>query len=432
MFFLDKDEIIRESMVGKTSPTPSATSPVTGVSSTPANTGSVSGVSNSKGFGNSPSPSSHPYKGFSPSINRAPRSGSPSTFGTQSTPTMPAKYNEEGRLIPIVQEAVNKYMDIYDRKTLNAVFALDEAEQNSLLVSLTNRLYSLIVKKVDEVDFGEIPKTQGDIKRLSKYGDMMECIEVLKGIFEQYREPIGPVMEIQNAINNIDNLGDLFRQCFLGKVELGIVMYNTMTLSCINALSYMIAVCIEYVKTPNTDGLSVVMDKTGVTKVKDHLLYENLVKFNESVRKGEVEDALRPLIKSKARGFFSVALGIKAAFVIGGVLIALLPIIRDLVYFFFAAKERVSTYFDIQADLLEMNANELKDNPSIKTEDDRKSVIRKQLAIAASFRKLSNALAVKAKQAENKADRDIKTDDRKARIDDVETSPAETDGGPLF
>ena len=27
---------------------------------------------------------------------------------------------------------------------------------------------------------------------------------------------------------------------------------------------------------------------------------------------------------------------------------------------------------------------------------------------------------------------DIKTDDRKARIDDVETSPAETDGGPLF
>ena len=209
-------------------------------------------------------------------------------------------------------------------------------------------------------------------------------------------------------------------------------MYNTMTLSCINALSYMIAVCVEYVKTPNTDGLSVVMDKTGVTKVKDHLLYENLVKFNESVRKGEVEDALRPLIKSKARGFFSVALGIKAAFVIGGVLIALLPIIRDLVYFFFAAKERVSTYFDIQADLLEMNANELRDNPSIKTEDDRKSVIRKQLAIAASFRKLSNALAVKAKQAENKADRDIKTDDRKARIDDVETSPAETDGGPLF
>ena len=318
MFFLDKDEIIRESMVGKTSPTSSATSPVTGISSTPANTGSVSGVSNSKGFGNSPSPSSHPYKGFSPSMNRAPRSGSPSTFGSQATPTMPAKYNEEGHLIPIVQEAVNKYMDIYDRKTLNAVFSLDEAEQNSLLVSLTNRLYSLIVKKVDEVDFGEIPKTQGTIKRLSKYGDMMECIEVLKGIFEQYREPIGPVMEIQNAINNIDNLGDLFRQCFLGKVELGIVMYNTMTLSCINALSYMIAVCIEYVKTPNTDGLSVVMDKTGVTKVKDHLLYENLVKFNESVRKGEVEDALRPLIKSKARGFFSVALGIKAAFVIGG------------------------------------------------------------------------------------------------------------------
>ena len=79
-------------------PTPSATSPVTGISSTPANTGSVSGVSNSKGFGNSPSPSSHPYKGFSPSMNRSPRSGSPSTFGSQSTPTMPASRHSRSRL----------------------------------------------------------------------------------------------------------------------------------------------------------------------------------------------------------------------------------------------------------------------------------------------------------------------------------------------
>ncbi len=60
-------------------------------------------------------------------------------------------------------------------------------------------------------------------------------------------------------------------------------------------------------------------------------------------------------------------------------IIALIPLIKDLVYYFFATV--VSVYFDIQADLLEMNANELKDNPNITTDANKKSVIRKQLAV---------------------------------------------------
>jgi hypothetical protein len=206
-----------------------------------------------------------------------------------------------------------------------------------------------------------------------------------------------------------------------------------MTLSVINATSFMIAVCIEYIKRPGSDGLRIVLDKTGVAKVKEHLVYESLKDFNEACRRGDVENALRPMIKNRAQGFvMTAALGLKAVLVVGGVLLALIPMIRNLVYFFYAARARVSSYFDLQAKLLEMNAQELENNPDIKTEDDRKEVIRRQLSIAASFHKLSNAIAVDNKGSEVKATNDIKKDSKDYRIDDIENEPVEPGSGPLF
>lgn len=352
-------------------------------------------------------------------------------------PSQPIKsaVKEEGvcMLDPIVKKVINEYMDIYDYNTLQHVYSLNEEEQSTLLVSLTNKLYDMIVGKIDEIDMGDIPRTRGDITQLPKYGQMMECINVLKDIFKEYREDTQPIQEIENAINNIEHHKDLFMQSYMGNVSMGIVMYNTMTLSCINALSFMIAVCIEYVKTPTTEGLKTVIDKTGIAKVKDYIVYENLEKWNDACQRGDIENSLRPLVRARVKNLApALMLGIKAVLVIGGVLLAVLPVVRDLVYFFFAFKERVSTYFDIQADLLEMNAQELKNNNSIHTEEDKKTVIRRQLAIAAKFRKIADKLAVKAKQAENKADKDIKDDNKKSKIDDVETDPSSKDDGPLF
>jgi len=106
--------------------------------------------------------------------------------------------------------------------------------------------------------------------------------------------------------------------------------------------------------------------------------------------------------------------------------------IKDLVYFFFAARARVSTYFDMQAKLLEMNANELRDNPSIKTEDDKQRVIRKQLAIARTFHSIANAVAVDTKSSEVKADKEIKEDNRKYKVDEVDPTSDTAADGPLF
>ena len=332
------------------------------------------------------------------------------------------------------KQIVSEYMDITDYKTNTRLYNLDEAEQNTVLLSLTNKLYQMIVAKIDDVEKGDIPKSRGDITRLPKYNQLKECAKTLTSIFEQYKEDTAPIKVIENAIDNLEDNSDVFVQSYMAKVDFGIMLYESVTLAVIGSLSYMIACCIEYVKDPKNDGLTIVMDKTGVAKVKEHLLYENLVKFNEACRTNDVENAIRPLIKNRTQNLFGVGglVLVKGVLIAVPVIIALIPLIKDLVYYFFAARQRVSVYFDIQADLLEMNANELKDNPNITTDADKKSVIRKQLQVARTFRQVADKLAVEAKTAENKADKEIKKDNKKYRIDDVETNPSEVSDGPLF
>ena len=332
------------------------------------------------------------------------------------------------------KQIVSEYMDITDYKTNTRLYNLDEAEQNTVLLSLTNKLYQMIVAKIDDVEKGDIPKSRGDITRLPKYNQLKECAKTLTSIFEQYKEDTAPIKVIENAIDNLEDNSDVFVQSYMAKVDFGIMIYESVTLAVIGSLSYMIACCIEYVKDPKNDGLTIVMDKTGVAKVKEHLLYENLVKFNEACRTNDIENALRPLIKNRTQNLFGVGglVLVKGLLIAVPVIIALIPLVKDLVYYFFAARQRVSVYFDIQADLLEMNANELKDNPNITTDADRKSVLRKQLQVARTFRQIADKLAVEAKTAENKADKEIKKDNKKYRIDDVETNPADASDGPLF
>ena len=212
-------------------------------------------------------------------------------------------------------------------------------------------------------------------------------------------------------------------------------VYKTITLSLINATSFMIAVCIEYIKSPKNEGLAIVLNRTGISKVKDHLVYEGLIDFNEACKKGEVQGALKPMVQNKAKGFvMTAALGFKALLVLGGVTLALIPMLRNLVYFFYATRTRVSEYFDLQAKLLEMNVEELEGNPDIKTEDDKKTVINRQLTIARTFHKIADSIAIEGKTAEVEATKEIKQEKHEYKIDDIESTGTDStsDGGSLF
>ena len=67
---------------------------------------------------------------------------------------------------PAVMEAFVQHLDIGDNTTRKAVMYMNEADQASVLASLTAKLYDKIVTKVDDIDYGDIPNSKGDINRI--------------------------------------------------------------------------------------------------------------------------------------------------------------------------------------------------------------------------------------------------------------------------
>lgn len=334
---------------------------------------------------------------------------------------------------PAFDRAINEYFDIMDTKTRKVLLAVNEEDQNQILTSLTSKLYDNIVNKVDDIDFGDIPKTKGDITSLPNYDKITDCIDTLRNILIQYKQPEDPIDTIDFALENLKLRKEMFMKAYRFDIELPMIVYNTIALSIISAISLMIATSIEFIKTPSQEGFDIILDKVSLNKTKDSLLFVNLKKFNDACKKGDIDNAMETVIRNKMKNFSGIEIGVAAgAIAIVGILFNIIPIIRELIFFFYYSRTRVSEYFDVQADLLQMNAHNI-DATKIKSADERKKIITKQLKIAEMFRKISNKLAVSAKTCEVQATKEIVSKNKeKLHVDDVTDSVPDSASSVLF
>lgn len=332
---------------------------------------------------------------------------------------------------PKIMSAFTEHLDISSRETRRAIMSMNEAEQLSILTSLTSKLYDNIVSKVDDIDYGEIPLSRGDITKLSNIDKLEECISLLRGILKEYKQDDGLVEEISIAMSNVETRKEMFMRAFKLNVELPIMMYNNTVLAIINSVSYMIATCIEFMKTPNQDSFQIVFDKVAYNKTKSNVIYRTLTKFNNSCSSGEFDKAMDHVIKGHVQGVsegaFTFAAGVSgfgiAAGIIG-VLMVIIPILRELVFFFYYARVRVSDFLAIQADLLQMNAYNLQNgiNNTADTNEDKERTVSKQLKIVEFLRKASNKLAVIVRSAEAKAEKEVANSTKKMKLEDIDGS----------
>ena len=107
-----------------------------------------------------------------------------------------------------------EHMDLDDRETLKVLASINEADQNQVLYNLCGKLYEKLIDKVDDIDFGEIPSTKGDITKLSNYTNMMECVDILKNLLKEFKESTSTILEVEKAINNIKKRKELFQKGF--------------------------------------------------------------------------------------------------------------------------------------------------------------------------------------------------------------------------
>lgn len=307
--------------------------------------------------------------------------------------------------------------NVNDRETLRVLTTVNEQDQGQILQSLTSKLYDVIVKKVDDIDYGSIPSTRGDITKLQNYDELVDCCDLIKEIVSHYGQPTVSIQIIIDAINNIKIRTSLWEKGYQFNMQFPCITYETMVLAVVTSISFMITTCIEYIKSSDNKTFEVALDKVAYTKTRDNLLLRNLDAFNKACAKGEVDKAIEYIFNTSKKGLLgtaSVGMGIVAFTII---IVSILPFIRELIYFFYLTRQNIADYFEVQADLLQMNAA----NVQYKDMDDnqKEKIITKQNKIADAFRRISNVFAIKFKKAENDTVREINADKQKYKIDDV-------------
>lgn len=332
---------------------------------------------------------------------------------------------------PVFQEAMKSF-DITDTMTRAVLLSVNEADQNAVMTSLANKLYQHIVDKVDDIDFGTIPLSKGDVTKIDNYEQLTDCINIIAEILQQYHQDTNSIETVATALQNIIDRTDMFTKAYKLNVEMPIIIYNTMVLSVVSSVSFMISACIEFIKSGD-EGFQISLDKVALSKTMNNVLFKDLAKFNKICSSGEFDKAMEYVINQNTKNFTGMAMyNLSSIAVFLGILLLIIPIIRELIFFFYYSRCKVSDYFEAQASLLTMNAYNIESNLT-KGDKDKKEIANKQKKIAEKFKKLANAIKVKNKVGEANSQKDIKKlDDKKYKQDEVLDSIPDSSNSILF
>ena len=341
---------------------------------------------------------------------------------------------------------VKEYFDLSDPYTRDNVILCTEAQKETVLESLANKLYQHIRSHVDDIDFGTIPMSKGNITKIERYTELIDCINTIKQLISEYGEDTELVDVVATAIDNIQKRQRVFEKAFTLNIDFPIMMYNTMTLSCVSAVSVLIATCVEYVKDGNTT-IKASFDKSAYYKSKDHVLFHSLRQFNAECTRTNLDKFMDGCIRVNAtklaeaynenpdQRFYieeasigTVLSVIRYVVSLKWVFGFLFNTIRRLVYYYFYFRQNTSDYWALQADFLQMNAENLKYREEFQDDDKRREEIyNKQMKWVERFRKISNAFMIGDKKAQKKAEDQADDEDRRR-----DKYPEKDDNGGMF
>lgn len=344
---------------------------------------------------------------------------------------------------------ISECYDLSDPLTRDKVVFCTEAEKQTNVEHYTNKLYGDIKNGVDNIDFGTIPLSKGDITKIDNFDNLVECINTISALIKEYHQPTTQIDVISTAIDNIQKRTRLWEKAFGMNIEFPIIMYNTMTLSVVASVSLLITTCIEYIK--NGDGtIKRAFDKASYIKTRDHVLFDSLDKFNLSCAKGICDDMCNQCIKkglTKVREAYDNGDDLNlypvnevfGAITIGSIIMLVLNwklalelivfVLRRVVWYYFSFRQNAANYFTIQAEFLQANAENLKYR--IEDEDYRKKVYDKQIKWVDRFKKFANFFMIKDKRAQaevKKKEEDSKHEKYKDKDDDQNDND-DSDGG---
>lgn len=368
----------------------------------------------------------------------------------------------------IVDKIIREYVDLNDKSTVRYINEVKRSNnENKVLDSLSNRLYNLITAKADKIDYGTIARSRGDITKIDKFEQLQECVEVITEIVNQYKQSTAPIDVISSAIKNTKDRANAYKRAYVINSPLVIMTYQNITLAIVQSVSYIIATCIIFITDPKTDTFSKALDINAYKQAMNDSLFRNLLLYNDSCANGELDAMLdaalqqskvrftkeasdvdiefdSPLLKDdeiksgeqkvlhddddtkmdydsnkKKKYIKEFGIGYIAINVLTFIVSKLIPCIRDIVYRYYYSRQKISDYYAIQAELLRINAEQVKYSETL-TDDQKKKVFDKQMKVVNTFNKIANFWAIDKIKSDKAAEREISSEYKQYNDEEIE------------
>ena len=325
-----------------------------------------------------------------------------------------------------VKKFFDETMDTSSYEGYSFIMSLTEAQQGNAVMVLANKLYNMIINKIEDIDYREIERSNGDVTKFVQYKRTNECIDTLMTIASQSKEGIEEVAVIKQAMTNLEENKAIFIAGFKNNVSIIKNFYNAILMGIISDIGFMTTCCVEFIKNPDST-MKLEIHNLQEFQTRFGLVHRNLIKFNDACTKGELRKAFEPLVSNKIKHeSIILGLGIGSLILLAGIIVyIIIPILRDLTYIFFSFRAHLSDWFKLQEELLEANTIRLQ-SLKAKNDNETKKVIESQKKWAERMRKISEMLAIKYVPAEKQAIKqsiiDSKTTVKKDEITDVDDS----------
>ena len=308
---------------------------------------------------------------------------------------------------------------------------LNESVQDSLSDAVLGKIFELTVGKYSKIDFSDIERSRGDITKIKYYANLRECIDILLDI-HSVSDKIPGVLPVSVALSNMLNFKKAFEHAFRTKNNVAIIVYNTVMYSIMEATSYLIATSVDFVKGENDKEFTVNL----YTDSKQHMLIEQLVKFNKTVDDGSLvkfiketenitPDSLQEAttigtlvdkgvgkaidVASALWNKKGVKTGVKIALGTGAIIWVacnIIPFIREMIYWIYRTRQKIADAAELQAEFLEANIEILKSQDAEKNQ----KIISRQEKHVKRFRAIAKAFSLESDKAERDAKKEISDD----------------------
>lgn len=319
---------------------------------------------------------------------------------------------------------MNMYADALQTAGLDVVrtdfLLMSESAQLKVTDDALTGMMKFITDKYNSLDFGEIEKSAGDIRKFKYHSMLRENVAMLYNIYNESPDPgAKKYVDVAAAIIETLDFLDVNRNSIstLYKGGNGVIqlMYTSLVAACLYATGTLVSNTIRFVTTEQSTDCEVLFEEIPGTIRHVHIKNILAVHNDEKLFVQLLNTMAKPDNRRSVVTESITASGVLTALAVGGGVIILIPrilmLIREIIYSIYYSRVKMSEMIGVQIDLIRTNIE------SLEAGRGNKKVIARQKKIVDKLETWKNRIALKMDTTENLKRTQMNKENASLRID---------------